>query len=251
MATDTCAPRSHVLAIETSGRLGSVALGPGPDVLEERAFNVALNHARELLPTISGLCRDHGVSPGQIACVCVSAGPGSFTGLRVGVTCARMLALATGAATVAVPTLEVIAQNALAAAPRPNHVAVLLDAKRKRVYAALFRRVGGAVERYVAVDNPAEHDPGEFLARCPAGAAILGEGVAYHRDAVEAGGRLVLPEALNAARAGVVLELGFAAWQDGQSTPPRELTPVYVRRPEAEEVWEKRRQAECTHDGSD
>ncbi len=289
MKTEPDAQHDLLLAIETSGRLGSVALGRGGGLLEERPFSVALSHARELLPTIRELCRDHAAAPAQITCVCVSAGPGSFTGLRVGVTCARMLALATGAATVAVPTLDVIAQNALRAARPPRHVAVLLDAKRKRVFAAAFRLDGagagdsgasapgevqaarsadpapscsdpavGSVEaagasarearygaidgsaRYVAITEAAERDPAAFLAECSADTAVMGEGVAYHREAVDDSGLRTLPEELSRPAAGVVLSLGRARWLAGGATPSRELVPIYVRRPEAEEVWERR-----------
>ena len=108
------------LAFETSGALGAVALGRGPDVLDVRQFSGPRRHAVEFLPTIDAICRSNAVTASQIERVYVSSGPGSFTGLRIGVTAARMISLANDARIVAVPTLEVIAQNALRAGGADN-----------------------------------------------------------------------------------------------------------------------------------
>ena len=131
---------TYALAFETSSAQGCVALGCGPKVLEAARFTKARAHAAEFLPTIDALCRAHDAEPQRIEWVFVSAGPGSFTGLRIGITAARMIALAVGARVVAIPTLEVIAQNALDSPTPPDQVAVILDAKRRRVYSATFAR---------------------------------------------------------------------------------------------------------------
>ena len=92
-----------LLAIETSGRIGSVALGFGDRVAQVRTFSTTHHHAVELLLTADALCREHGVSPGSLDELYVSGGPGSFTGLRVGITFARTLAWAGRVKTVASP----------------------------------------------------------------------------------------------------------------------------------------------------
>ena len=104
---------THTLAIETSAALGGVCLGVGGVVIATRTFSGPRRHATELVPKIHDLCATHGVAPRNIQEVYVSAGPGSFTGLRIGISVARMIALVNGARLVAIPTLEVIAQNAL------------------------------------------------------------------------------------------------------------------------------------------
>src|SRR3972149_226432 len=144
MAHKTGSSFEYGLAFETSCAVGSVAVGRGAEVLGARTLSRPKAHAVEFLPTVKALCEVHGVEPPSIQRVYVSAGPGSFTGLRIGVTAARMIALGVDARVVAVPTLEVIAQNALDTNPPPLHVAVVLDAKRSRVYAAAFVREGGA-----------------------------------------------------------------------------------------------------------
>lgn len=238
----------HSLAFETSSAVGSVALGHGAEVLESRTLRRPKAHAQSaarpvslvatwFLPTIKALCEAHQVEPTHVERVYVSAGPGSFTGLRMGVTAARMIALGIDARVVGVPTLEVIAQNALDADPPPSCVAVVLDAKRNRVYTAAFIRQGGA---YVATSEAIEADPFEFLAAQPEDCAVLGEGVLYHRPAIESSNRRILPESLYRPRAETVYRLGFDRAERGQFSDPRSLIPTYIRPPEAEEVWERK-----------
>jgi len=230
-------PQVYALAFETSGRDGSIALGLGGRILDVRHFSGPRKHAVEFLPSIAGLCRAHRVAPCDIAHVFVSQGPGSFTGLRIGTTAARMLALANRAELVGVPTLNVIAENAVDVPEPPERAAVLLDAKRGRVYAAAFVRIDGT---YQPETEPIEADPRIFLAERHPDCAVLGEGVLYHREAVAAAGRPVLPEALYPPRAETVYRLGHRLAVAGKFTPPRTLVPTYVRPPEAEEKWEEK-----------
>ncbi|MDO8629701.1 MAG: tRNA (adenosine(37)-N6)-threonylcarbamoyltransferase complex dimerization subunit type 1 TsaB, partial [Phycisphaerales bacterium] len=226
-------------------------LGRGSKVLEAARFSKARAHAAEFLPTIDALCRAHDVEPQRIEWVFVSAGPGSFTGLRIGITAARMIAMAVGARIVAIPTLEVIAQNALDSPNPPDQVAVILDAKRKRVYSATFARqflppykeeVRG--DRYVALNEPREADPIEYFAKQDRSCAVLGEGVLYHRDAVAESGLAILPESMFPPRAETVYHLGVERAAQGNAVAARDLIPIYIRPPEAEEVWQARHRAQ-------
>lgn len=220
------------LALETSGSVGSVAIGRGREVLEARSFPSARQHAADLLPAIDALCRAQGASPQAIAAVYVSIGPGSFTGLRIGLAAARMLALAVGSRLVGVSSLEAAAQNALAAEPTPKRVAVIVDAGRGRVYGAAFARHG---DRYVVVQDAAEVEPSAFLAAQGGECAVLGEGVELHRAAVEASRLRVLPVDLLRSRAEAVFRLGAEQAAEGRFDEARRLVPVYIRPPEAEE----------------
>jgi tRNA threonylcarbamoyladenosine biosynthesis protein TsaB len=224
------------LALETSGRIGSVALGVDGHVRDARAFRTTYHHAVELLLTVDAMCHDHGIAPGNLDELYVSGGPGSFTGLRVGITFARTLAWAGGVRTVRVPTLDAIAQNALELASPPPHLVVILDAKRHRVFAA---RYSLREDQYVRETEPAEVDPAVVLSELPAGWAAVGEGIAYHADAVRQAHLRVLPEELNRARAETVHRLGYRLARRGRFDDPEQLVPIYLRRPEAEEVWER------------
>ena len=228
---------THALAFETSSSVVSVALGRGGVVLETRAFRGPRMHASDFLPTLDALCDAHLVRPDDIGRVYVSEGPGSFTGLRIGITAARMIALSNPVGIVGVPSLAVVAQNALEVPEPPKRAAVILDAKRDRVFACAFVLSGDA---YVPVSVPAEVEPREFLAGLERGSGVLGEGLALHRDSVEAAGLTVMPETLWAPRADVVYRLGHARAERGEFDDPRALVPTYLRPPEAEEKWGQR-----------
>ena len=227
----------NILAIETSGRVGSVALATGCELKQSAKFRADFSHAAELLPTIDELCRPLNWTPGDIDHVYLSIGPGSFTGLRIAVTLVRTLALSIKADIVAVATLEVIAQNALRAGEPPPHVAVLLDAKRGQVYSAAFER---AESRYAPTVDARIADPIEFLNGLPQPVCVLGEGITYLREALACVAHTELPEALWPPGVETVLKLGYEKAQQGQFEQPTALVPVYLRRPEAEEVWERR-----------
>lgn len=218
------------LALETSGRVGSVALARDGVVIDERTYPHGLQHAAALVPLIDAVCRDHGLAPRDLRELYVSIGPGSFTGLRVGVTLAKTLAFATGARIVAVPSLDVLAENAPAEA---RDLIVLLDAKRGEVFAARYEREGGAwrVLELARMDRLAT-----VLAAAPRPVTLLGEGVAFHRASIEdASGIIFADESTWIGRASVVARLGRDRASRGAFASPHALVPRYVRLVEAEE----------------
>jgi tRNA threonylcarbamoyladenosine biosynthesis protein TsaB len=225
------------ISVETSGRVGSVAVARGEEIVAGRSFSTQRGHGVELLPTVSALCEQAGVAPSAVKHVYVSGGPGSFTGLRIGVTFAKAMALAVGARVVRVPTLDVIAQNALAIISRPSRVVAVLDAKRRHVYASAFDLAG---EHYEPIDEPNERDPESYL-QSLGPVTVLGEGIAYHQQAIEAvEGVTIGGEELSRARAETVHRLGRRMALSGLFISIGELIPIYVRRPEAEEKWDER-----------
>src|SRR4030042_517600 len=117
-----------ILAIETSSIRGSVSLGRGPNLVAVRTLTTERRHTGELLPAIRDLLAAGGVEPCDVGLVCFSCGPGSFTGLRVGATVARMWQSATNCRVAAVPSLEAVAHNALARPECPTRLAVILGA---------------------------------------------------------------------------------------------------------------------------
>ncbi len=224
---------SFVLAIETSGRIGSVALVQGRHVLAEDRFEHGLKHAAEMVPRIDALCRNHGASPGDLAEIYISVGPGSFTGLRIGVTFAKTLAFATGAKLVAVPSTRVLAANAPADA---QHVVLVLDAKRGQIFTARYTR---AADGWMEIEPPRLDDLASVLIRSPRPVVLLGEGIPYHRQAIPANDPdiFIAPESSWRARASVVAEIGAEMSTAGEFTEPDRLIPLYIRLPEAEEKY--------------
>jgi len=234
------APR--VIAVETAGPVGSVAIALGGQLLAERTFAATAGHGRDLLPLADELCREVGWRPADLNDCHLSIGPGSFTGLRVAVAFTRHLALACGTRTVAVPTLESIAWNWLHANPgNPGPVAAWLEAKKGMVFAARFEVVNGALR---ALDEPSMVVPSEYLAQSPRPVIVTGSGVAQHLQVIHDLGLEAAPERLWASSARGILALGTLRAQSGHLTEPTALAPMYVRRPEAEELWEKRQASE-------
>src|SRR6266487_865184 len=128
----------RALAIETSSRIGSIALTQDDRLLAEEQFEHGLQHAAQIIPIIDRLTRGQGWTPRDIEHVYVSAGPGSFTGLRIGITLAKTLALASGVKLVVVPSVRVLVDNAPQDA---KHVILVLDAKRDQIFTARFERI--------------------------------------------------------------------------------------------------------------
>jgi tRNA threonylcarbamoyladenosine biosynthesis protein TsaB len=227
------------LAIETSGKVGSVALVEDGNVIGEDCFEHGLRHAAEMVPRIDQLVRARQWTPSDLREIYVSIGPGSFTGLRIGITLAKTLAFATGAAIAAVPSLQVLARNA---PPDARHVIIVLDAKRDQIFTARFSR--SLEQEAWTIDEPAHLDSlANMLLRGPRPLHLIGEGIPYHSKYLDTNDAsvIVTPPELWRARAAVVAEIGHAMLRAGQSTDPQRLLPLYIRKPEAEETAEKAR----------
>jgi tRNA threonylcarbamoyladenosine biosynthesis protein TsaB len=224
----------RALAIETSGRVGSVALVEDGQVLAEDQFPHGLQHAAEMIPRIDRLCRDRGWTPPDIRELYVSAGPGSFTGLRIGITLAKTLAFATGAKIVAVPSVRVLACNAPSEA---SELIIVLDAKREQIFTSRFRREGAEWEE----QEPSHLDDlSSMLLRSPRPVYLLGDGIPAHRKFIpmEDTGIFLSPPDTWRPRAAAVAAEGVALASAGAFTEPDRLHPIYLRKPEAEEKWE-------------
>jgi tRNA threonylcarbamoyladenosine biosynthesis protein TsaB len=221
----------RALAIETSGRLGSIAIVEDGIVLADDAFAHGLKHAAEMVPRIDALVRSRGWSPADVREIYVSVGPGSFTGLRIGITFAKTLAFSTGARIVAVPSIEVLARNA---PPEARNAIIVLDAKRDQIFTARLRRD----ENNWIIEEPAHLDSlTEMLARAPRPAHLIGEGIPFHQKFLPAHDEsvIVTPAETWRARAGAVAEIGFRMARAGHFTEAQSLLPIYIRKPEAEE----------------
>ena len=229
---------SRGVAIETSGRVGSIAIVRDGAVVTEEQFPHGLQHAAQIVPIIDRLTRARGWSPRDVEELYISIGPGSFTGLRISVTLAKTMALATGVKLVAVPTGRVLAENA---PPDARHLVILLDAKRDQIFTARFERGdddGAWLER-----EPAHLDAlPAVLARAPRPVHLLGEGIPYHEKFLPKDDPAVTVTAPDCwrARASVVAKIGAEMSTRNEFTDPFVLAPIYIRRPEAEEKFESR-----------
>jgi len=222
-----------LLAVETSGRIGRIALAADGRTVVERDIATGMRHGQVLLPVIDAAVRSLGWSPEEIALVALSGGPGSFTGLRLAVMFARTFCWRTGARSLLVPTLRAVAANAPADCPA---VAVVADAQRGGVYWAVYTRAADGTLQCTSPE--AVNPPEEVAAQLPADIYLIGTGLEPYGAAF--GNRPRANADLGYPRASVVAELAWAMHLAGRHTPPEQLEPLYVRRPAPEEVRERR-----------
>ncbi len=231
---DSMSAKRYNLAIETSGRVGGVCLGAGDAVLGSERLPAQQRHAIQLMPAIDRLVRTNGFEPAACEAVCVSVGPGSFTGLRIGVTAAKALARVSGATIAAVPTLDAIVENVPADRRR---VAVCLNAKRGQCFTGIYER---GDETWRRVTEPNLLTVEQVMAHEPV--AVVGDEHVIERldwpGSIER-----LDPRMSEPRSEVVWRLGRAMVSAGEVTDAYALAPMYVRLPEAEEVWQNKETA--------
>jgi tRNA threonylcarbamoyladenosine biosynthesis protein TsaB len=220
-----------VLGVETSTMQGGVALVGPQGLLSEYTLNVAATHSERLLPAIDQMLRDAGLTLARVEGLAVSIGPGSFTGLRIGLSTVKGLAYATGLPLVGVPTLEALAWSVPFAGPP---VCPVLDARRQEVYAALFRFTGRRLERLM---EDTALTPEALCERIQAPTLFLGDALGAYGElfAERLGDRLILPPVSSrGARPACVAELGRERLLRGERDQASSLVPRYLRPSEAE-----------------
>jgi tRNA threonylcarbamoyladenosine biosynthesis protein TsaB len=236
-----------ILAIETSGRLGSVAIAVGEQMLADTAFSGPMRHSAEVFPSICTLLSRFGRKPNDINHIYISIGPGSFTGLRIAVSIAKTMHLANNVKIVAVDTLDVIAANVDDYISHRNaiieQIAVILDAKRGQFYIAAYQYVADqqrtksdGIWKKILPDSLITHS--QFLNRFAGNNVpmwLLGEGLVYYENKFKAGGIYLLDKSCWTPRAENVHMLGWKMARAGQFANPIKLQPRYLRNPEAEE----------------
>jgi tRNA threonylcarbamoyladenosine biosynthesis protein TsaB len=218
-----------LLALDTSAERGSVALFDGDTLLGEVELEPGERHAASLLVCLEALFARTGKTLDAVDRIALSIGPGSFTGLRIGLASALGLAFGTQRKLVPVPTLAALALQA----ESEGLVAPILDARRGEVYAGVYHAHG----REVVADCCAPIEV--FLERVPTSGplTLLGSGVAQHRAALEArlGARArYLPEAAGVLRARSVGRLALRLAAEGLLVAPERVELRYLRAAEAE-----------------
>lgn len=212
------------MALETSTLAGGVALLDGDRVIGEYLLDVRITHSERLMPAIDRLLGDAGWTPATLEGLAVAIGPGSFTGLRIGLSAVKGLAWALGLSVAAVPTLDAMAA-ALPFAALP--VCPVLDARRHEVYCSLYRWDGAGMRRewdYLALT------PEALAERLTEPTVLLGE--AAH--AIGSRHVRVAPPHRRLPGASAVGVLGLARFEAGDVVSATELTPFYLGPSQAE-----------------
>lgn len=250
-------PRRFILGLESSGRLGGAAVA---EVMENRVVlraeqlaSVEATHSERLMPALQAVMEAAGVEPDQVAAVAVSQGPGSYTGIRIGVMTAKALGFAWQVPLVPVLSLEALAWQARAVAA--DWLLPVLPARRGAYFGTLYRPAGDSEPaQWEQPVPPGRWRPQELLAPLAGEQGrfcLVGEGAeGFHRWlATEEGapfrGRAVEAHwSLDHLRPGAVALLGAERWRAGGAHDPLEVLPAYLRETEAE-----RRYAGSEHEG--
>ncbi|MFN0245162.1 MAG: tRNA (adenosine(37)-N6)-threonylcarbamoyltransferase complex dimerization subunit type 1 TsaB [Planctomycetota bacterium] len=213
--------RRIAVALETSARAASVAVRSGERSLE-LALELGRAHASDLLPAVDRMVRDLDGSPREIALVLVGTGPGSYTGLRVGIATALGLVRGCGAVIRGVPSGETLCFGELEPGEQAS---VLLDARAGEVYFAHYRRLAGDVE---VLSEPCVLRPEEVPGILPRAGPIFADSGAVTALGLseEARERVRLDVA---PRASALLALGIARVERSGGQDPREVKPLYLR----------------------
>jgi tRNA threonylcarbamoyladenosine biosynthesis protein TsaB len=214
----------RVLAVETSTLAGGVALVDGERLVAEYVLDVSVTHSERLLAAIDRVLADARWAPRDLGGLAVSIGPGSFTGLRIGVSTVKGLGWALGLPIAAVPTLDAMA----AAVPAPAlPVCPVIAARRGEVYASLYRRDGDGLRRewdYLALA------PEALAERLTEPTLLVGDGAA---GVVSPHARR-LPPPQRVPSPACVAVLGRARLRLGETVDAAALVPFYLRASQAE-----------------
>ena len=222
-----------IMALETSAKAVSVAVVEDGAVLAAAYQNIRLTHSVALMPLMDGMLHNAGLTAADMDLIAVAAGPGSFTGLRIGVSAAKGLAWALGLPCCGVSTLEAMAENVRMF---EGTVICAMDARRQQIYNAVFDCRGGVLtrrceDRAVALETLADELKNDTQPKI-----VVGDGAKLCDIYLNAQGiscRMAPPDSRYQKAAGVALAAERLA-QEGQTVTAQTLRPVYLRLSQAE-----------------
>ncbi len=221
-----------ILAIETATAWGSVALTLKGKCLAEYSLQSRLTHSKRLLAGIRWLMQEADFSWPDVDGIAVSLGPGSFTGLRIGLSTAKGLAFAAEKPLLGVPTLDGLACQFSFV---PQLICPILDARKKEVYAALFRCDADGIPRRASEYMVIKPEILADMIKEPT--IIVGDGVAVIEDTLirDLGELLLIPPmGINFPRAAGIGMLAAGLWQRREFLEPSSAVPIYIRASDAE-----------------
>lgn len=221
----------RILAVDTASLTGSVALTEGDVLIAESLLNVRSTHSEKLLLQVDQLLREAGWTLTDIDLFAVVVGPGSFTGLRIGLATVKGLAQTLNKPVAAISALEA---SALGFVADSLPVCAFLDARKKEVYAQMF---SVSQDGPVAIDEARVLPPAQLLTQFSGSVAFVGDGVPVYADLITSvlGDRAILPPVpSHQRRASQVAWLAYRYWQAGKVAEGSAVTPLYIRPSDAE-----------------
>jgi tRNA threonylcarbamoyladenosine biosynthesis protein TsaB len=223
-----------LLALDSSGLVASVAIVTEDSLLAEYTVNYKKTHSQTLLPMLDEIVRMVDVELSEMDAIAVAAGPGSFTGLRIGSATAKGLGLALQKPIIPVPTLNGLAYNLFGS---DKLICPMMDARRNQVYTGLYEFSGKelrVIKEQMAADI---EDILEEINQLGRTVIFLGDGTAVYEKIIDSNMKIpyeIAPLHMNRQRAGAIGALGMLMFQNNQIEQAEDHEPVYLRQSQAE-----------------
>lgn len=227
-----------ILALESSAVAASAALVEEETILAENYCNVGFTHSQTLLPMVQDLLKTANVSMDSVDGFAVSAGPGSFTGVRIGVSAVKGLAFGSGKPCLPVSTLEAIAEPFRG---QDATVCAVMDARCRQFYQAFFSCGGEAASRLTEDRAISVEDLAKEIEKMPQPVVLAGDGARLAFQMLEGRGCRLAPPALMFQRASSVALIGLRHKKQGNFIHAEQLVPFYLRPPQAERELAKKK----------
>ena len=225
-----------ILAIDTSTKAGSVAITDDEEIIAERCLNADITHSETLLPAIKNIFDESGVSSSNIDLLALTLGPGSFTGIRIGVSTIKGFAFALDKPVVGVSTLEAMARNF----PQvEEEITPLVDARRGEFYTADFKWSCGELKR---LSEDSALPPEAILNKERGKTFFVGDGLIKMAESLKSslGEKAIFsPDNDSYIKGSIVAKMALKKFHEGEILDAASFTPLYLRRSEAEINREK------------
>lgn len=230
-----------ILGIETATERVSVALGSTSGVLGLVEIDLGRRHAETVVPAIDFLCRQTDVTLDEVGTVAVDIGPGLFTGMRVGISTAKAMALALRVPMVGISSLDLLAFGVHWS---ERVVAAVIDARKGEVFYAFYRQVPGGTQRVLEPRCGSVADlVADMLARDQE-VLCVGDGALRYEDDIRSVGHVEFAEQwLSRPSAGPLVQLAHARAIREETVQPLDIQPLYLRPPDAQINWSTRSSA--------
>ena len=232
----------NILATDTSATTASVAICEGGKLLAEYTVNNGNTHSETLLPMVESALKALALTTADIDLFACSAGPGSFTGVRIGAATVKGLAFATDKPCVAVSTLEALAYNLVG---YRGYICPVMNARRSQVYTALFESDGEQIKRLSDDEAISIAELDEKLTALGAPVRFCGDGYDVTLAALKSTPYIEIPERARYQSAHSVATVAKARFDAGESVTDRELVATYLRPCQAERERLERLAAEA------
>ncbi|MCP5005346.1 MAG: tRNA (adenosine(37)-N6)-threonylcarbamoyltransferase complex dimerization subunit type 1 TsaB, partial [Planctomycetes bacterium] len=201
----------------------------------ERTFGRKPGPGNEIVSSLYSIFQETALAPDDINLIAVSIGPGSYTGLRVGITCAKTLAYSLDIPVIGVPTLDVLAENVEGSV---KTFCPVIDARRMCVYASIYERDSGMQKR---VTDFLLIPPNDLLNILPEHTLIFGDAITPYKEIFTKKKLTISHDVSGVASALIVAQLGLKRYEQGERSEMEALEPLYLRKSEAEERLDIRR----------